>query len=186
MALPPLLAEKKPEFQKAIDHFKEELGRMRGGRASPAILDNVMVEVYGSQMPLKGVASIGVPDAKTLSIEPWDAGSVKSIEQALIAADLGMMPTVQGKIIRLVMPVMTEDRRKQIVKIVKEKSEDGHIALRSVREKVRDSVLKMEKDKQISEDDRYRLQDELDKMTKQFGEEIDRIAADKEAEIMSV
>ncbi|MDP3985359.1 MAG: ribosome recycling factor [bacterium] len=186
MAIPPFIAGRKPEFQKAIDHFKEELGALRSGRANPAMLENVMVDAYGSTMPLKGVASVSVPDAKTLAIEPWDAGLVKSIEQALIAADLGMMPTVQGKLIRMVMPPMTEERRKQLVKVVKEKAEDARVALRGVRERVRDEVIEMEKEKQIAEDDRYRLQDELDKMTKQFNEIIEQIAVEKEEEIMKV
>lgn len=186
MASLPILNEKKADFVKAVEHFKEELGTLRSGRANPALVEKVMIEAYGSPTSLKAVASVNVPDAKTLAIEPYDANLVKAIEQALIVADLGMMPTVQGKLIRLSMPVMTEERRKQLVKVVKEKSEEARKSVRGVREKVRDLVLAMEHDKKISEDDRYRAQDELDKMSKQYIEEVDKLAAEKEKEIMTV
>lgn len=182
----PLIAEKKADFQKAIDHFREELGKLRSGRATPALVEGVLVEAYNSQMPLKGVASIAVPDAKTLAIEPWDASLTDEIVRALSAANLGMAPNVQGKLIRLVMPPMNEERRMQIVKVAKEKAEEARKALRNIREKIREQVIAMERDKKISEDDRFRAQDELDKMTKQFVEEIERLAADKEKEIMTV
>lgn len=186
MSLPPILADKKVDFQKAVDHFKEELGTLRSGRANAALVEKVMVEAYGSETPLKGVASVTVPDAKTLAIEPWDTNLVKDVEKALIAADLGMMPTVQGKVIRMVMPVMTEERRKQLMKVVGEKAEGARVALRGVREKLREQVMKMERENEIAEDERFRAQDELDKMTKQFIEEVERIAAEKEKEIMTV
>ncbi len=181
-----IISDKKIDFQKAVDHFKEELATIRSGRAHPAILDKVMIESYGAMTPLKGVASINVPDAKTLAIEPWDAGLVKEIEKALIAADLGMQPTVQGKLIRLTMPPMSDERRKQLVKVLKEKAEAARVAVRAVREKVRDHVIKLEKEKQLGEDERFRAQDDLDKITKQFTEEVDKLAADKEKEIMTV
>lgn len=181
-----MISEKKGEFQKAVDHFKEDLATIRSGRAHPAILDKVMVESYGNMTPLKGVASINVPDAKTLAIEPWDANLVKEIEKALIAAELGMQPTVQGKLIRLVMPPMSDERRKQLVKVLKEKAEAARVAMRGVREKVREHIIKMEKDKQMGEDDRFRAQDELDKMTKQFTEEVDKLAGEKEKEVITI
>lgn len=186
MPIVPILNDKKQDFQKTVDHFKQELGTIRSGRAHPALIEGVTVDAYGSPMPLKGVASITVPDAKTLAIEPWDANLVKAVEQALTAANLGMMPTVQGKIVRLVMPPMTEERRKEMTKVVKEKAEAARVAIRNVRERLRDQVIKMEREKKISEDDRFRAQDELDKMTKQFVAEVDRMAAEKEKEIMTV
>lgn len=181
-----LLSEKKSDFQKVIDHFREELTTIRSGRAHPAILDKVMVEAYGSPTPVKGLAAINVPDPKTLQIEPWDVNLVKDIEAAIIAANLGISPVVQGKVIRLVMPQMTEDRRKQLSKVVKEKTEAARVSLRNAREKIREQIIKMEKDKQIGEDERFRAQDELDKMTRQFQDEVERLAADKEKEIMTV
>ncbi len=181
-----LLVEKRSDFQKVVEHFRGGLGTLRSGRATPALVEGIKVQAYNSEMPLKGVASITVPDAKTLAIEPWDTSLVKDIERALVTADLGMMPTVQGKIIRLVMPPMTEERRKQLVKVVKEKAEEARKAARSVREKIREQVIALERDKKMSEDDRFRAQDELDKMSKQFVEEIDRLAEEKEKEIMTV
>ncbi|MBI4133462.1 ribosome recycling factor [Candidatus Uhrbacteria bacterium] len=182
----PLLTEKKVDFQKAVDHFKDGLGKLRSGRATPALIEDVLVEAYNSQMPVKGVASIAIPDAKTLTIEPWDASLIEEIVRALTAANLGMAPNVQGKLIRLVMPPMTEERRTQIVKVVKERTEEARKALRNIREKIREQVITMERDKKISEDDRFRAQDELDKMTKQFVADVDRLAEEKEKEIMTV
>lgn len=181
-----LLNEKKADFQKAVNHLKEELAALRTGRAHPALVEKVMVDAYGAATPLKGVASVTIPDAKTLAIEPWDANLVKSVEKALLDAQLGMNPTVQGKIIRLVMPPMTEERRKELVKVVKEKAEEARKAVRAVREKVRERVGEMEKSKQITEDDRFKAQDELDKMTKEFNEKIEQVVAEKEKEIMTV
>lgn len=182
----PLINDKKPDFQKAIDHLKEELAAMRTGRAHPALVEKVMVDAYGTMTPLKGVGSVTIPDAKTISIEPWDANLVKNVEKALVDAQLGMNPTVQGKVIRLVMPAMTEERRKELVKIVKEKSEDTRKAVRAVREKIREKVGEMEKAKQVTEDDRFKAQDELDKMAKEFSAVIEKMIEEKEKEIMTV
>ncbi len=182
----PVLLEKKIEFQKTIDHFKEELSQIRSGRAHPALLDRIMVEAYNRPTPLRGVASISVPDAKTLVIEPWDVNLVKEIEKAILATELGIRPTIQGKIIRLVMPMMTQERREQLLKIVKEKTEVARITLRGLRERIRAEILKMEKEKKISEDERFRRQDELEKLTKQFSGEIEQLAKEKEKDISQV
>jgi ribosome recycling factor len=181
-----LLNEKKPEFNKAVDFLREELASMRTGRTNAALLDKIEIEAYDSKMPLKGVASISIPDAKTIIIEPWDAGLVQVIETALRQAELGMTPNVQGKMIRLVMPPMTEDRRKELVKVVKEKAEETRKAVRAVRERIRDEVHEMEKNKELTEDDRFQAQDELDKITKDFITKIEGIIEEKEKEIMTV
>lgn len=182
----PFLSDSKPQFQKTVDHLKEELAALRTGRAHPALVEKVMVDAYGTLTPLKGVGSVTIPDAKTIAIEPWDANLVKSVEKALLDAQLGMNPTVQGKMIRLVMPAMTEDRRKELVKIVKEKAEEARKSVRSVREKVREKVGEMEKSKQLTEDDRFKAQDELDKMAKEFSALIEKMIEEKEKEIMTV
>ncbi|MBI4280872.1 ribosome recycling factor [Candidatus Uhrbacteria bacterium] len=182
----PFVSNKKTSFQKVVDHFREELASLRSGRAQAALLDKIGVDAYGSFMPLKGIASIMTPDPKTLVIEPWDANLVRPIEQALVAADLGLTPSVQGKIIRLAMPPLTEERRREVGKMVREKMEQARVSLRAVREKIRDEIITMERDKKTSEDDRYRMQDELDKLTKQFGEEVEKLAIEKEKEIMTV
>lgn len=180
------IASKKPEFDKVLDHLQQDLASLRTGRANAAILDSVKVEAYGSMMDLKGVGSISVPDAKTITIDPWDKGLLHAIEQAIQKSDVGINPVNDGKIIRLTMPQMTEDSRKQLVKVMKEKVEDARVAMRQIREAVRDEIAKQEKDRMISEDERFKLQDDLEKFVKEMNGEIDKIAAKKEEEIMTV
>jgi ribosome recycling factor len=146
----------------------------------------VKVEAYGSMMDIKGLASISVPDAKTIQIEPWDKGVTKDIEKALMAANLGMTPTVAGSIIRLNMPPMTEENRKDQVKMVHQKGEQARISIRSVREQVRETILKQEKDKVIGEDERFRLLDLLDKDVSTFNKKIDDVVKEKEEEVMTI
>lgn len=180
------VASKKPEFDKVIDHLRQDLSSLRTGRANAAILDNVKVEAYGSMMELKGVGSISVPDAKTLVIDPWDKSLLHAIEQGIQKSDVGINPVNDGKIIRLSMPQMTEETRKQLVKVMKEKAEDARVAIRQVREGVRTEIAGQEKEKIIAEDERYMLQDDLEKFVKEMGAEVDAIVAKKEAEIMTV
>jgi len=176
----------KPEFENALVHLEKELSNIRSGRANAAIVEEIKVEAYGSFMELKGLASISSPDAKTIQIEPWDKTVIKDVEKALIAANLGMAPNVAGTTIRLVMPPMTEDKRKETVKVVKQKGEQAHIGIRGVRETVREAVLKMEKDKQIGEDERFRLLEDLDKVVGEYNKKIDAAVAEKEDEVMTV
>ena len=180
------IASKKPEFDAVIDHLRQELSALRTGRANAAILDNVKVEAYGSMMELKGVGSIGVPDAKTIVIDPWDKSLLHAIQQAIQKSDVGINPVNDGKIIRLTMPQMTEESRKQLVKVMKEKVEDAKVAMRQVREKVREEILKQEKERMIAEDERFKLQDDLDKFVKEMNEQVDAVAERKEEEIMTV
>ncbi len=182
----PLLNENKIQFVKVLTHLKEELASLRPGRANAAILDRVEVMAYDSKMPLKGLANISVPDAKTIAIEPWDASLLREVEKALVAADLGTTPNIQGKTIRLVMPSMTEDRRKELAKVVREKAEASRKAIRAVREKVRDRVVEMESNRELTEDDRFKAQDELDKITKDFTEKIEKMVEEKEKEMMTI
>ena len=180
------LADHKPEFQKVVEHLRHELSSLRTGRAHPALLDGVMVEAYNSQVPLKTLASIAVPDHRTLQIEPWDKSLLKAIEKGIVAANLGLMPAMDSSVIRLAMPTLTEENRRELVKLMHKKVEEARVAARGVREKVRTAVLDAEKEKKISEDERYRLQEELEKMTTQHVEEIKTIAEEKEQEIMTV
>jgi len=186
MSLSPLLSEKKGEYEKALDHFKTELATIRGGRAHPDLVDGVVVEAYGTPTPLKGVASISVPDSRTIQIEPWDASLTTAIEKALKISDLGMNPNVSGKMIRLIMPEMTEENRIRMTKLAKEKAEEARVAIRKVREGIRDTIIKMEKENEMTEDDRFRTQEDLDKMTREFVERVDEMVVDKEKEIMTV
>lgn len=176
----------RPEFARVIEHFQRELASLRTGRANAQLVESIRIEAYGQLMDLKGVASITTPDAKTLQIEPWDKSVVKDIEKALIDASLGMQPNVAGTVIRLVMPPMTEEGRKNLVKLLRGKTEDARIGVRNVREKVKSLIVEDEKAKAISEDDRRRFLEQLDKTVAEQNEKIESIAKEKEEEIMKV
>jgi len=180
------ISEQKPRFTKTIEYLQGELVGIRTGRANPALVEDIMVSAYGAETPVKGLGTINVPDSKTLTIESWDKGLLKDIEAGIVKADIGINPTVDGDIIRLTMPEMTEENRKDMVKRMKEKLEETRVKIRAVREDVRDQINKQEKAKEISEDEKYNLQEDLDKMTKEFTEEVDSIGKQKEEEIMTV
>lgn len=180
------IASKKPEFDKAFEHLRQELSSIRTGRANAAILDTIQVEAYGSMMEIKSLASVGVPDARTITIEPWDKSVLHALETAIQKSDLGINPVNDGKLIRLSMPQMTEESRTRLTKVMKEKLEEGRVAVRQVREKVREEVLAKEKAKEIPEDERFKLLEELDKLVKEIGAEIDQMGKKKEEEIMTV
>jgi ribosome recycling factor len=182
----PFLVAKKPAFDAVLDHLAKELGTLRTGRANPAILEGINVVAYDSIMHLKSVASISVPDSRTLAIQPWDKSLLQPIEKAIRDADIGVNPTVDGETVRLNMPQMTEENRKKLVKMMGERIEDAKISLRKVREEARAQVLKFEADKQMGEDEKYKAYEELDKMTKEYGEKIDTMADKKEEEIMTI
>lgn len=181
-----LLSSRKGDFDKALDHFRTGLGSLRTGRAHPGLVENISVTAYEAQQPLKNLASITVPDSQTLQIEPWDQSVIKDVERAIAQADLGSQPNVDGKIIRLKMPQMTEETRKRMVKVMKEKLEEARVAMRQIREDIRHEVQKMEKAKEISEDERFKIFDELDKLTKDFVSQIDEMGASKEKDIMTI
>ena len=184
--MPSPLETHRPEFGRVIEHFQRELQSLRTGRASVQLVENIRVEVYGQSMDLKGVASLTTPDAKTLQIEPWDKSVVKDIERALIDASLGMQPNVAGTVIRLVMPPLTEETRKNLVKVLGGKTEEARIGVRGVREKIKTAIMEEEKAKTISEDDRRRLLEQLDKIVAEQNQAIETIAEGKEAEILKV
>jgi len=175
-----------PEFEKTIAFLEEELHGLRTGRAQSGLVERIPVEAYGNAMELRGVASITIPDAKTIQIEPWDKSLTREIEKALIAADLGMTPTTAGTVIRLTVPVMTEESRKRFVKTVHEKAEEGRIAVRNIRERIRESIAEAEKAKTVSEDEKFRLNEELEKRVKQWNDRIAELANEKEEEIMTI
>lgn len=180
------LADYKPEFQKTLDHLRRELAAIRTGRASPALVEDIRIEAYGARMPIKGIGSISVPDPKTIQIEPWDKALLKEIEKAITAAGIGITPVVDSTVVRLVMPKLTEENRKELVKLVGKKLEESRVAIRGVRERIREQIIAAERDKKITEDDRYRLQEELDKMVKGFNDEIQKMGLAKEKEIMTI
>lgn len=169
-----------------MEHFEDDLKGLRSGRASAAMVEGVSVLAYGSMVDLKSVASISIPDAKTIQIEPWDKTLVKDVEKALVIADLGMQPNVNGSTIRMSMPPMTEENRKRLVKQAYEMGEHVRIAIRNIREKIREAIQQQEKDKVIGEDEKFRLQEELDKAVKEWNNKIEEVTKNKEEEVMTI
>lgn len=174
------------EFQHAIDHLKRELASIRTGRANTALVEGLLVEAYGTKQELKNLASIAVSDPRTLRIEPWDASVVEAISKAIQESDIGINPTVDGKVIRLTMPQLTEDTRRDLAKVIGKKVEEARISVRNVRDQVRREIERMEKGKEITEDDRYALQEALDKRVGDFNKEIESLGKAKENVISSV
>lgn len=173
----------KSEYEKVIEFLNSELSSLRTGRATPALLDNVQVEAYGTFQPVKALASMSTPDSRTLQIDPWDTSVIKAIETAIQASDLGINPVVDGKSIRLVMPMMTEESRKKMVKIMSEKLEEAKVSIRQLREETRKEIGKQTG---ISEDIIRKEQEDLDKLTKEYIARIEEIGEKREADIMKV
>ena len=173
-------------MDKALEHVQEEFGAVRAGRANAKVLDRITVEYYGSETPLNGVATISSPDARTLVISPWDTKLLKDIQKAIQTSDLGINPQNDGRVIRLVFPQLTEDRRKELVKQIKKYAEEAKVALRNIRRDGMDYVKKLKKNSEITEDDQKKaekdLQDLLDKMIKK----VDEVTAAKEKELMAI
>jgi len=182
----PLIEAKKQEFLSAVDHLKKETNVLRTGRATPAFVEHLLVEAYGVKTPLTQLASLSVPDPKTLVIQPWDKNILKDIERAISASNLGVSPVVDGDRVRLTFPPMTEETRKQLVRILKEKFEGSKMTLRRIRDTVRETIIAEEKDGALSEDDRYRAQRELDDYTHEIQNKLLEITESKEKEIMTV
>ena len=181
-----ILSDIADKMQKSIETFQKELTRIRTGRATLSLLDPVRVQAYGSPMPLNQVASLTIPESRTIAIQPWDPQLIGEIERAIFKADLGLNPISDGKIVRINIPQLTEERRKELVKQVKKISEEYRVAVRNLRRDAIDSLKKMKKDKDISEDEQFKLQDEVQKKTDQFIGKIDEIMAEKEKEVMEV
>jgi ribosome recycling factor len=171
---------------KAIEATRNDFASVRTGRASPALLDRLHVEAYGASTPLKQLASISVPDARTLQITAFDRNTVGAIRKAIETSDLGMSPNIDGSSIRLMIPPLTEDRRKDLVKVIRKKAEDGKVALRNVRHKSVDELKALLKDGKITEDDNKRAADRMQKTTDKFVKDVDALVVAKEKEIMEV
>jgi len=180
------IEEHRGAFDDVIEFFASELNGLRTGRANGAIVEDIPVEAYGSVMTIKGVASIQVPDSKTIMIEPWDKTLLQDIEKAIRNAPIGMSPVVDGSRVRITIPSLTEDGRKELVKIVGKKAEEARIGIRNVREEVKDLILKAEKEKEITEDERFRLQEQLEVTTRGYNEKVVVMAEEKEKEIMTI
>lgn len=175
--------ELKGHMQKALDHMKGEFAKMRVGRASTAMVETVRIDMYGSLMSLKEVAAINVADARTLTIQPWDRSVLNDIEKAILAANLGLTPQNDGKIVRITLPPMTEESRKNFVKQIKKYGEEAKVAVRNSR---RDAIDEAKKKKELSEDEHRRFQDDVQKLTDQFVQEIDKLVDAKSKEVMTI
>ncbi|MBI4365803.1 MAG: ribosome recycling factor [Deltaproteobacteria bacterium] len=181
-----ILANAKARIQKCIADLQAELAKIRSGRASLAILEDVRVEYYGNLSPLNQVATLNVPEPRLITIQPWDAGLVPAIEKAICKAGLGLTPANDGKIIRLPMPALTEERRKELVKVVKRTGEEHRVTVRTIRRDALEELKKMAKERSLPEDETKRMEQEIQKQTDAGIKQIDAAAAHKEKEVMTV
>ncbi len=173
-------------MDKSIELFQKDLAGLRAGRATPALLDKVLVDYYGVPTPIAQMASVSVPEPRILMIQPWDKGQTKAIEKAIQKSDLGLNPITDGAIIRLSIPQMTEERRRDLVKTVRKKTEECRVAIRNVRRDANDMLKELQRDSEISEDEQKRAQDDVQKLTDRQIKTVDGICTAKEAEIMEV
>ncbi|MDZ5459197.1 ribosome recycling factor [Azohydromonas lata] len=174
------------KMAKTIEAFKNELQKVRTGRAHPGLLDQIHVEYYGSMLPLSQVANVSLLDARTISVQPWEKGMGAKIEKAIRESDLGLNPSSQGDLLRVPMPALTEERRKELTKVVRHAGEDAKVAVRNLRRDANEHAKKLLKDKAITEDDERRSLDEMQKLTDRTIAELDKLVASKEAEILAV
>ena len=178
--------ETEEKMKKSINVYKEELQGIRAGRANPSLLDNISVDYYGTNTPLKQVASVSAPEPRLLVIQPWDANLIPAIEKEILKSDLGLNPSNDGKLIRLPIPMLTEERRKELVKVVGKSQENAKVAVRNTRRDANDAIKKMEKNKELSEDERRQAEEKIQEITNKYIEEIDLITKEKEEELMEI
>ena len=180
-----VLKEVETRMSGAVDALSRELASVRTGRASTALLDGIRVDYYGTATPLNQMASVSTPDARTITIQPWEATQLKEIEKAIVKSDLGLTPANDGKLIRLTMPSPTEERRKQLVKNVHKMAEDARVVVRNIRREANDKLKQMSKDKKVSEDEERRGHDQIQKTTDKFVAKVDEVLKKKEQEILT-
>ena len=181
-----IVKDAEEKMKKSIEVFRTDLAGMKAGRATPALLDKIRVDYYGTPSPIKQVAAVEVSDSRTLTIKPYERNMIKAIEKAIQQSDLGINPNNDGIVIRLQIPAMTEDRRKEMVKVVHKRTEEERVVIRNIRRDANDHLKKEEKAKTISEDESKRAQDEIQKLTDKLMKEVEQILASKEKEIMEV
>jgi len=173
-------------MDKSVEATHEHFNSVRTGRATPALLDRITIDYYGTPTPLKNLATISAPEPRLLSIQPFDPGSIRNIEKSIMESDLGLTPSNDGKMIRLPIPQLTEERRKELVKVVKHKAEEGRVAVHNLRRAARHELEGLEKEGHVSSDDLERAEKELEKLTHEYVEEIDRMVQHKEHELLEV
>ena len=181
-----MLSEFKEQMQNTIEHLKKEVATLRTGRATPAIVEDVVIEAYGMRQPLKALASISVLDAKTIQVEPWDKSQMQAIDSGIRAGNLGFNPVNDGKVIRISLPDLTADRRQELIKVLNRKLEEARVSIRQVREDARTEIGNAIDNKMISEDEKFKHFDDIEKMTKEFNEMTREIGIEKEKEILTV
>ena len=181
-----VVADCKDKMHKAIDHLKSEFSAVRTGRATPALVEKIRVDYYGSEVPLQQIAGFGVPEARVLVISPYDKGAMGAIEKAIQQSDLGINPGNDGQVIRLVFPELTQDRRKELVKVVKGQAEEGRVAIRNLRRHARQELEALEKNAEISQDELDRIEKDLEKVTHEVIAVVDQLLGHKEKELLEV
>ena len=181
-----IIKEAESNMKKTVEVVKKEFASMRAGRATPALLDKITVNYYGTPTPINQLANISVPEARLLVIQPWDKTALPDIEKAILKSDLGINPTSDGSVIRLAIPQLTQERRLELMKIIKKKAEEGRVAIRNIRRETNDKLKAQQKEGKISEDDLKRKQADVQKMTDRMIKDIDTLLANKEQEIMQV
>ncbi|MCF8147075.1 MAG: ribosome recycling factor [Sulfuritalea sp.] len=186
MAIEEIRSTVEGKMEQSISAFKNNLSKIRTGRANPAMLDAVQVEYYGSMLPLSQVANLSLLDSRTVGIQPWEKGMGSKIEKAIRDSDLGLNPSSMGDLIRVPMPVMSEERRRELTKLARSEGENAKIAVRNLRRDANESVKKLEKEKLVSEDDQKRSEADIQKLTDRFIAEVDRLVVSKEQDIMAV
>lgn len=186
MSVSEIIAQTEHKMKATVEHTREEFVKIRTGRASTGLLDQIKVDYYGCPTPLNQVAQVGVGDARTLTVQPWEKNMVKVVEKAICDSDLGLNPATSGDVIRVPLPPLTEERRRELSKVVRGMGEDSKVAIRNLRRDANTHVERLTKDKEISEDDERRAETEVQKLTDKYVAEIDKVVADKEKEIMTV
>jgi ribosome recycling factor len=176
----------KEDFQKAVEHLKKEVSTLRTGRATPALVEDIPIEAYGAKQPLKAVASIIIQDAKTIVVQPWDKSIFQAVEAGIRQSPIGINPVNDGKVIRVPLPDLTQERRVELIKVLHQKLEAARIAVRQLREDVKELIESAEKNKEIGEDDTYREMEMLEKLTKDINEDIKQLGEEKEKELMTI
>ena len=180
------MADAKDRMRKAVEALRKDLATIRTGRAHPGLVEHLRVDYYGAPTPLNQLATVSVPEPRLLTIQPWDRQALAAIEKAIQKSDLGLNPSNDGTVIRLVIPQLTDERRRELAKVVHKKVEEGRVAVRNVRRDCHDELRRLQREKQISEDAQYRGQEQLQKLTDDFIQEIDRVGEEKEAGLLAV
>lgn len=181
-----LIEGKKQDFENAVEHFYSEAAKIRTGRANPGLVENLLVDYYGTRTPMKQIASINIPEARQILIQPWDKGSLAMIETAIRESDLGLNPGNDGQSIRIILPALTEERRKDFVKTLNHRAEEERIVIRNIREEIWKEIQELEKRGDIGEDDKFSGKDELQKVVDEYNAKIEALREKKEEEILTV